>query len=64
VTPAGIGLVVLLGTFIGLMVNYRFNLSYVDFYFVIGAVHGVMASLISWAAVSAYDFFFASRAGR
>lgn len=64
VTPAGIGFVVLLGTMLGLMVNYRFDLSIVDFYFVIGAIHGCMASLVSWAAFSAYEFFFATRARR
>jgi hypothetical protein len=57
VTPGGIGLVVLLGTMLGFLINYDFNLSYMGFYFVIGAVHGLVAMMFCWAATSAYQFF-------
>jgi hypothetical protein len=63
VTPGGIGFVVLLGTVLGFLINYNFNLSYVDFYLVIGAVHGIMAMLFSWVASSVYQFFFTTPPG-
>lgn len=58
VTPAGIGLVVLLGTMVGLMINFNTNPSNYDFYFVVGAIHGFMAMLFAWVVSYAYGFFF------
>jgi hypothetical protein len=55
--PSCVGFVVLLGTIFGLMLNYGLHVSYAGFYLVVGAVHGCMASLACWAAISVYDFF-------
>jgi hypothetical protein len=58
VTPLGIGLIVLLGTVIGLQVNYPLNT--IHGCLIIGLINGITAMAMAWAAFSAYDFFLAS----
>jgi len=58
ITPAGIGFVVLVGTVLGFLINFNFNLEYSGFYYLVGAIHGSMAMLFAWVASYAYGFFF------
>lgn len=54
-TPWGIGLVVLLGTVLGLWVHYP--LDRLHGFLIIGAIHGVFAMAATWAASEAYRYF-------
>lgn len=55
VNPLGIGLIVLVGTILGFMINYP--IEQIIGFTVVGVVHGLVAGVAAWVIRYTYGYF-------